>query len=153
MSNLAVTVVDRLFIVVCGAGGPSNAEWAAYLYLVRRNGVDRTMQIVVTEGGGPTPPQRRELDDLLAGRVMPVAIISNSILVRWRVLLLACFGRQTRAFRPSNLREALSFLEIPVSRAGLIKREVCRLRQELGGARLDEHAGAITPEIARKTGA
>jgi hypothetical protein len=141
VSNLAVTIVDRLFIVVCGVGGPTDAEWAAYLDLVRRNGVDRTMQIVATEGGGPTSAQRHKLEELLAGRVVPVVIISNSIRVRWRVAIMSCLGRQTRAFRPSDLREALSFLEIPVSRAGLIEREVCRLRQ------------AVTPDGARKTGA
>ncbi len=131
MSNLAVKVIDRLFLVACAVADPNDAEWATYLEVVKRHGVDRTMQIVATAGGGPTPAQRRELDDLLAGRTVPVAVLSESIRVRWGVTLVSLFRRDIRAFRPSTLRDALAFLEIPMSRTNLIERELSRLREEV----------------------
>jgi hypothetical protein len=143
VKNLAVKVVDRLFIVACGATAPTGAEWAAYLDLVKHHGVDRTMQIVRTDGGGPMPAQRRELDKVLAGRIVPMAVLSESIRVRWGMTVASWFSRHLRAFRPSELGEALAFLEIPASRADLIERELCRLRQEVERDPLGEHAGEV----------
>jgi hypothetical protein len=135
MRNIAIKVVDRLFIVVYGAGDPTDDEWQEYLTLVRRHGVDRTMQLVFTEGGEPTSAQRRLLNELLAGRPVPVAVVSASARVRGTVTALSWFNRTIRAFPPQGLRDALDYLEIPVSRMDLIQREVACLRAELAQGR------------------
>jgi hypothetical protein len=132
---MAVKIVDRLFIVAYGAAGPTAAEWTAYLDLMERQGIDRTMQLVVTDGGGPTAAQRRELDKLLAGRTMPMAVVSGSIRVRGVVSVLSWLNRRIRAFRPPELREALVYLGVPARRGDLIERELNRLLQELEGGR------------------
>jgi hypothetical protein len=78
MKTMAVRVVDWLFVVVHGTASPTAGEWADYLDLVERHGIERTAQLVYTEGGGPTPAQRRELNDLLAGHEVPVAVVTGS---------------------------------------------------------------------------
>jgi hypothetical protein len=134
MKNMATKVIDRLFLVAY-AGEPTDEEWADYLTLVERHGIDRTMQIVTTEGGEPTSTQRRQLNDLLAGRTVPVAVLSGSARMRGTVMALSWFNRKIRAFPPSGLRDAIAYLEIPASRGDLIERELGELRRELDEAR------------------
>jgi hypothetical protein len=131
MKNMAIKVIDRLFLVVYGATNPTDDEWRDYLALVKRHGIDRTMQLVITDGGGPSPLQRRDLNDLLAGRPVPVAVVSASPRVRAIVTALSWFNRRIRAFPPSGLRDAIAYLEIPASRTELIQREYLELREEL----------------------
>jgi hypothetical protein len=135
MKNMAIKVVDRLFIVVYGATNPTDEEWRDYLDLVERHGIDRTMQLICTDGGGPSSAQRRDLNDRLAGRTVPVAVVSGSARVRGTVTMLSWFNRRIRAFPASGLRDAIAYLEIPASRTDLIEREMERLRQELGQGR------------------
>jgi hypothetical protein len=138
MKRMAYSVTDRLFIVVYGAEPPTDMEWAAYLAVVERHGVDWTMQLIWTDGGGPTTPQRRSLNHLLDGRVVPVAVLSDSARVRGIATALSWFNRRIRAFKAKDLPGALAFLEIPSSRNELSTRDprsTCRARRLDRGVR------------------
>jgi hypothetical protein len=136
--NLAVTVIDRLVLVVHGAEDPTPVEWDAYLELVAHHGIEKTMQLTYTAGGEPTSAQRRRLSVLLDGRAVPVAVVSPSVRVRGTVTALSWLNRKTRAFSPSELPEALAYLEIPPTRGGLIAAELHKLQTELReGAQCD----------------
>jgi hypothetical protein len=135
MKNVAIKVIDRLFLVVYGTTDPTDEEWDAYLELVKRHGIDRTMQLIFTEGGEPSAPQRRKLNELLGGHPVPVAVVSGSVRVRGTVTALSWFNRKIRAFPPSAMGDAIAYLEIPASRTDLIEREVRQLQAELGQGR------------------
>jgi len=135
MKNVAIKVIDRLFLVVYGTADPSDEEWDAYLGLVKHHGIDRTMQLICTDGGEPSAPQRKVLNEVLGGRTVPVAVVSSSVRVRGTVTALSWFNRKIRAFPPTALREAIAYLEIPASRIDLIERELEKLRLELGQGR------------------
>ncbi len=135
MKNRAIKVIARLFLVVYGATNPTDEEWRGYLQLVERHGVDRTMQLICTDGGGPTSAQRGELNVLLRGRHVPVAVVTASARVLLTVTALSWFNRRIRAFPPSALRDAIGYLEIPASRTDLIQREITRLQEDLGQGR------------------
>jgi hypothetical protein len=135
MKNVGIKIIDRLFIVVYGAADPTDEEWGGYLELVERHGVERTMQLICTDGGEPSSVQRRRLNLLLAGRTVPVAVVSGSTRVRGTVTALSWFNRKIKAFPPSGLREAIAYLEIPATRTELIEREIIKLRAELGQGR------------------
>ena len=135
MKNVAIKVIDRLFLVVYGTADPSDEEWDAYLGLVKHHGIDRTMQLICTDGGEPSAPQRKVLNEVLGGRTVPVAVVSSSVRVRGTVTALSWFNRKIRAFPPPALREAIAYLEIPASRIDLIERELEKLRLELGQGR------------------
>jgi hypothetical protein len=143
MKNMAVAVMDRLFIVAYGAAGPTDEEWSSYLGLVERHGVDRTLQIILTQGGAPTSAQRRQLAALLDGRAVPVAVLSSSAGVRVSVAALSLFNSRIKAFSPSALSDALDFLEVPASRADLLAGTLQRLRAELDQ---EVRESAATPE-------
>jgi hypothetical protein len=135
MKHMAVTVIDRLFVVVYGATNPTDDEWRGYLDRVKRDGIERTMQLVHTDGGGPTIAQRGELNELLGGLQVPVAVVTGSARVLLTVTALSWFNRRIRAFPPSGLCEAIAYLEIPASRTDLIRREIVRLQEALGPGR------------------
>lgn len=130
-ASMGATVIDRMFLVVYGTTGPNDEDWARFLKLVEEQGIVRTMLLVFSEGGEPTPMQRRQLDTLVDGRVIPIAIITTSTRARGTVLALSWCNRKTNAFEPSQVREALTYLEIPVSRQELIETWVRRLRAEI----------------------
>src|SRR5215468_265985 len=134
MKTMAIKIVDSLFVVVCAAR-PTDAEWAEYLKLITYQGVERTKYLIVTDGSGPTSSQRRRFYERLAGHTVPVAIVSKSSWMRWRVRVTAFFGldRKFKAFAPAEFVEALAFLGIPTSRTELIAGELARLQRELAG--------------------
>jgi hypothetical protein len=131
MRNLAIKVIDRLFIVVYGARDPTDEEWDAYLALAEQHGIAQTMQLICTDGGEPTATQRRKLNERLGGRTVPVAVVSSSQRVRATVTALSWFNRRIKAFPLSGLSDALEYLEVPASRTELIEREIRLLRLEL----------------------
>jgi len=132
MPNVVTKVIDRLILAVYGTANPTPQEWNAYLDVIKHHGIDRTMQLVLTDGGEPTAPQRQALNELLGGRTVPVAVVSGSVRVRGTVTALSWFNLRIRAFPPSALRDAIAYLEIPVSRSEVIEREIRELRRELG---------------------
>lgn len=123
-------VVDRLFVVVYGASDPSDAEWRSYLSAVRAHGVERTMQLVFTPGGAPSARQRQELERIIAGRSVPVAVVATSLRVRAAVALLSWLTPSIRVFAPARLREAIGYLDMPASRTELIMRVLADLRAQ-----------------------
>jgi hypothetical protein len=129
---MAFKVIDRLFVVVY-VGDPSGAEWSAYLSALHRHGIERTSHLVFTDGGGPNAAQRRYLEKVLAGRQVPVAVVSGNVTVRAVVTVLSWFNRRTRAFprTDAGLRDALAYLEVPASRTELIASERDKLRDSL----------------------
>jgi hypothetical protein len=132
---MRVKVVDGLFLVAHGAGAPTDAEWAGFLGLVHRSGIERTQMLGFTEGGGPTRAQIDELDAVLLGRV-PIAVISPSLRVRMRLAPLSWWDRpRVRAFGPAQLSAALAHLDVPAIRKAFVERELERLRADAGRGR------------------
>jgi hypothetical protein len=128
---LSSTVIDRLVIVAYGDGPPTEHEWRDYLRLIERQGVGQAVHLVATEGGEPTIAQRRQLAALQAGRRVPVAVVSDSALVRGTVMLLSCIDRQIKAFPRAHVADALEHLEIPTSRTGLVEDALRRLQADV----------------------
>ena len=121
--TMSTRVIDRLIMVAHGRDDPTDEEWTRYLALVGSHGVNWTVQLVHTQGGAPTPKQRRCLDQLIGARVVPVAVMSASLRVRARVWVRSWFDWRIRAFAetPEGLREAMAFLQIPATRYDVIE--------------------------------
>jgi hypothetical protein len=62
---------------------------------------------------------------------MPIAVLSDSTKIRGMVVAMSWFNREIRAFHPTALREALTHLGVPTSRAELIEHEKEKLRLSL----------------------
>ena len=131
MRNMRSRVIDRLFLVVLGVDPPTNDEWCDYLAAVERHGIDRTMQLIYTDGGAPDANQRHCLEEIIRGRLVPVAVVSPSARIRALVTAMSWFNRKIRAFPPSSFRDAIGYLEIPLSRVELIEAALAELREAL----------------------
>ncbi len=124
--HLSSSAVDRLILVAHGRQDPTNDEWERHLALVKQHGITSTMMLVHTQGGAPTPRQRCALEDLLAHRFVPVAVVSAMWHVQARVWMRSLFDWHLRAFpeSPQGFQEALSFLGIPASRRQLVEQHL-----------------------------
>jgi len=126
--NLGFKVIDRLLLVVFGVHDPTDDEWIAFLQGVERHGFNRTVVLIVTYGGSPTRVQRRYLDELLAGRSIPVAVMSDRTAIQGVVTVLSWFNRKIRAFSSTGLLDAMAYLKISSGRAELLQAEIDKLR-------------------------
>lgn len=132
--TLAVSVVYRLVIAVYGRRPPADEEWDGYVALLRREGPG-VQHLVVTDGGGPTAPQRERLRAQLSDReAEPVAVVTTSAALLVAVSIASLFNSHVSAFPSgSGLADALSRLQVPLSRfdqvesmVAALQRQVCR---------------------------
>jgi len=129
--NMTATASERLLIVVYGTRDPTVADWQWFLKFIEGHGVVKTQHLIYTDGGAPSFAQRRQLRALIAGRRVPTAVVCDSFRVRVVLTVLSWIDSSIKPFPPSGLVDALEFLEVPMSRFGLITREVEKLRRKL----------------------
>jgi hypothetical protein len=119
---------------------PSDEEWSAYLDFQQRN-TDTTKNVnvlVFTDGGAPTPSQRMQLNDAQMGAVVAkkasvkVATVTTSMFVRGVVTALSWFHPVYRAFSPSQMDQALHYLDVPADKTDEVKRLIKVLKAQLG---------------------
>jgi hypothetical protein len=134
--RMAFKPIDRHILVAYGTASPSDTEWAGFLTLIERRGIQGTALLIATEGGRPTVAQRDQLDDLLGRWVVPVAVVTGSLRVRLQLTVLSWLKPRIRVFRPSDLHDAMAYLEIPTSRRTLIEHELDKLRDAIDAGRI-----------------
>ena len=84
MRTMATRVWDDLLISLHTAEPPDEEGWREYaqqLFAIIMKGPNdptRGRRIVFTDGGAPNLVQRAEINKILSGRAMRVAIVSNS---------------------------------------------------------------------------
>jgi hypothetical protein len=130
---LEVAVVDSLFVVVLGAGPPSEREWRGFLRMVQQQGPEKMKHLVYTGGGEPTGEQRRELGRMIGpGARVAVVTANRSLSIAARVARL--LGWEVRPFPASlgGMDAALEWLEVPVMRAGVVRSSLCALAELMG---------------------
>jgi hypothetical protein len=116
LQTAAVTMqcVGRLVIFLHGKGAPTDEEWHLVLELFASQSLVPLRVLVFTEGATPSPSQQARLSKVLgrAARTLPVAVVSDSIAVRFVVSALALFLPRIRTFRPQDLTLACRYLEL-----------------------------------------
>jgi len=131
MKTVAYTLMGNLFISVHGKLNVSEGEFPQVLQVFRRLEYSMVRMLVITDGGGPTPVQRKEMNSALSGREMPTAVMSNDIVIRGTVTALSWFNKKIRSFPLSELDEALEYLDVSSTKFEAIQHEVESLRAEL----------------------
>src|SRR5678809_606473 len=108
MANLASGVwhdaEGLVVVVVQNATAPTDAEWASYCaHIASGLEAKKPSGIAITDGGGPNAVQRGKVNDLLGGRQVRSAVVSDSRLIRGIVTALTWFNRETAAFSPAAI--------------------------------------------------
>src|SRR5262245_14002748 len=85
------TYADGVLVVVHTAQVPTDDAWNAHCALIERVRRELRAVVVYADGGGPSSKQRQEMRRALQGAIPPVAILTNSVLVRGIVTSLNWF--------------------------------------------------------------
>lgn len=90
----------------------SDAEWDNLLRLIvsLRTELQKVKFIVRTDGGGPSPPQRKSLEQALGGVPARVAVVSDHLKVRFVTSTIALFQKELRSFLIKEFPQACDHL-------------------------------------------
>ncbi len=114
--NMVTRRLGSLLILRENRETPSEEEWDECLRLLRQypEELPNLRVLVVTDGGGPTPEQRRRLQQALNGVPVRVAVVSESVRVRFIVSSVALLTSRIKSFNLREFNEALRHLELDV---------------------------------------
>lgn len=136
---------------------PSEAEWGAWIEtLIAVNErfageLSLTANLVITDGGGPSQSQRGSVNNLVAGSrsAPPVAIVTDSRIVRTLVSGLSIFNPRLRVFPPAQIAVAAAHLGVPRPELGALLREAVSLADKRLGAGSVDTLRAIVEDVGR----
>ena len=101
----------RLVVTVHTAEVPSDEDWAAYMSQVDAYlPLEDQRVLVISAGGGPNGKQRKMMIDALNGARVPVAIITNSLLMRGAGVAVSWFNPSLKVLGPGHLDAAVEYL-------------------------------------------
>jgi hypothetical protein len=119
-----------LLVLVQDDQAPSNAEWDAFLGLLRAN-LPNVKILVVTKGGGPDEKQRKRLELTLGRSRFRVAVVSDSVKVRFVAAMIALFHKEHRSFTSAQTQEAYAHLEMTRSESTLADAAIRNMQAKL----------------------
>lgn len=156
MRTMATRAWEDLLISLHTAEPPDAEGWREYsqqlLALIVRYPSDpsRGRRIVFTDGGSPNLSQRAEINKILCGRPMRVAIVSASPATQGVVTALNWYNPLICSFAPAELAQAWRHLDIADAALPFIRRELSLLQQVVGrvGVLAATHLLAPRPELS-----
>ena len=131
--NMVTRRIESILILRQNKEDPSDAEWDECLRLLvaDRDKYPMVKVLVVTDGGGPSPAQRKRLDVALRGLSVRVAVVSESIKVRFVVSSVALLSLKIRSFRAHELELAYLHLKLTKQEQPLAQAAVSQMNKEL----------------------
>lgn len=108
------TVGSSMIVLRENKSTPRDEDWDAFLHCLasNRDNSARIKILVMTDGGGPNQEQRKRLEVALGGRVFRVAVVTESMKVRFIVSSIALLNREIRTFTPREIGEAYRHLDM-----------------------------------------
>ncbi len=131
--NMVTRRLGSLLILRQNTQPPSDEEWDECLNLLSTD-VEEVQVLVITDGGGPSPEQRRRLDQALNGSPVRVAVVSESVRIRFIVSSVAFLTRRIKSFSETEYTEALAHLELDLDQRRLAQRHVREMTALIGRA-------------------
>lgn len=122
--------VGSLIILREGRSDPLDSEWDVTLGILaeHRHEIDQIKVLVFSDGGGPTQAQRRRLEQTLNGKPIRVAVVSESMKVRFICSSVALFTSNLSSFRESELRDAFAWLNLTSEERKLASENIAAMR-------------------------
>ena len=137
LPNQVTRRIGNLVILRENTETPSDAEWDETLRLLTLNpaDLDKTKVLVITDGGGPSPAQRKRLDQALKGTPVRVAVVSESVKVRFIVSSVALVTSRIQSFRQSELAAAFDHLGLNHEERQVATRSINEMAALVAGKR------------------
>lgn len=129
LPNQVTRKVGLLLIIRQNQNAPSDQDWDETLRLMTQNPLemDRLKTLVVTDGGGPTPEQRKRLDRAMGGKPVRTAVVSDSVKVRFIVSSVALLTAKIQSFKRTELEQAFKFLDLDARERRLAQENVAEM--------------------------
>lgn len=131
--NMVTRRVNDVLILREAKGPPSDAEWDHCLELLVQDPhrIDQVKVLVVTDGGGPTPDQRKRLQQALDGARIPIAVVTNSMRVRFIVSSVALLTSRIQSFNMDEMGDAYAHLGLGASTEHRVNKCLAEMVEEL----------------------
>jgi hypothetical protein len=133
MKNVAFKLVGYVCICYYNGFAPTEQDHRDSIQFFRNLDFARVKILAITEGGAPSTVQRKDFNDALKGRQIPLALVTDSTLVRGAVTAYGWFNKNIRPFPRANLEDALAYLGVPEAKYEKHIRAVAALREEVNG--------------------
>lgn len=146
MRTMITRAWDDLLISLHTTEAPDDEGWRDYsqqlLALVLRylDEPDKVRRLVFTDGGSPNLVQRADINKILAGRPVKVAIVSSTQATQGVVTALNWYNPLIRFFAPSQIAEAWQHLDVKQPSLAFVMNEVVGMQREVGSVRALEAA-------------
>jgi len=131
--TMAIQRVESTLIMVETDEAHSDEEWDEFLKLLadNRDELPKLRLLVMTTGGAPNTAQRKRLQATLGGTPMRVAVVSDSIKMRFIASTIALFHRDHRSFTTSELEEAYEHLNLAAGERRKVESVVREMQRTL----------------------
>jgi hypothetical protein len=126
--------VESLVILRESKLDPSDEEWDETLRIVveQWQELGQLKVLVVSDGGGPTQAQRKRLERTLEGKPIRVAVVSDSMKVRFICSSVALFTSNLSSFKVSEMRAAYLWLNLSEHERKLANEQVAQMSELIG---------------------
>jgi hypothetical protein len=103
---------------------PEDRDWDEFLEAIIRNrSRSAKMKIlVITDGGGPSVDQRKRLQEALKGHTFRVAVVTDSVKVRFIVSSIALLNRDISTFSMADMARACEYVGLNTQDVALALR-------------------------------
>jgi hypothetical protein len=108
---------------------PLDSEWNEFLKLMEANreNFEKLRILVVTEGGGPNSAQRGRLQEVLRGKPVRVAVVTDSAKSRFIASAVSLFNRDHRGFWKSEMALAYEHLGLTAVERRLVEAALAQM--------------------------
>jgi hypothetical protein len=121
-------------LLICQNGNtPTDDEWKECLeMLTRLKSAERSPGVLVfTDGGGPSAGQREALKRTLGGEPLPVAVVSDSLKMRFISAAVALINRDQKGFGKQELTQAYAHIGLAPTDGPSIEKAIGEMNAQL----------------------
>lgn len=131
--NWVIRTIGTVIVCCQNRNAPTDAEFDAGWKIVQSQIQDasRVRILVITEGGGPTPNQRKVMQQALAGKAVRNACVSDSVKIKFIMATVALFNSEAKLFPSWDMTGAFDFLGLDDSERFRVEQALTQMKKEL----------------------
>lgn len=134
--SLRFDVVDHVMLIVHADMPPEDADWQRMVIVRNSNRAKiRGSLVIAPSRASIDAAQRADVAAFMKATGVPIAVITDSALIRGVARAVGFLGVQVRAYPRTDMVSALNFLMISPSRHADVLRRIELLQAQLAGAR------------------
>ena len=133
--SLVCRLIGTVLLLCEDKETPADWEWDECLGLLTelkakcQQSGETPKVLVATLGGGPNAAQRKRLETVLDGKPIPVAVISDSLKLRFITAAVALFNADHRAFPTVERLEAYKHLRLNTSQTRQLEAAIQQMEK------------------------